>query len=259
MELNNDIDLLLKFINKTFCGYEKNYHFLLDKCDLFVFGGAIRDIVFFKTNQVRDLDIVVSGISNENLSTIFNRSIIRRTRFGGVNCLLRDVFLDIWSLEETWAIRKKYFTAEPKNLPYSVFLSTDGIIFDIKNKLFIESAFFKSFEKKEIDIVFEKNPFPALSILRAFVQKKKYNLSLSEKLCQYIIKYFQQEDEPLNDIYHIQKSHYGKEMLSVSQIIFEYKMICDLFDNKCEFETYDDTKSIEAQISLSYSSQYHSV
>jgi hypothetical protein len=260
VELNKKIDLLEKFVLKTFKGHEKNLDYLLSRSDLFVFGGAIRDIVFFDNDQVRDLDIVVVGLSNDNLANIFDRTIVRRTRFGGVNCLLKDVFLDIWSLEETWAMRKKHFDAKASNLPYSVFLSTDGIIFNIKNRQIIESAFIKSIEKKEIDIVFEPNPFPALSVLRAIVHKRKYNFSLSERLCEYIMNYFKQEDEPLKDICRVQKSHYGREMLSVDQILWEYKMICHLFGAKPEIETDDDIfiENVKLETDLSLFPQYHS-
>jgi len=212
------------FVRDSFRGHEDAFDLMFSKGQVLAFGGVPRDLLFFE-KPTRDLDLVVTGLTNDSLAKIFSRILIRRTRFGGLQCLLkRKRFLDIWSLEETWAFKKRILSPTIENLPLSVFLTTDAVVVDLKTGRLIESNFITyTFEKRRIEIVLEENPFPALCVLRAFVHRNKYDLGLSDRLQHYIHDFVINSDDPISQVVAAQKAHYSHDILPKSQLSVELR------------------------------------
>lgn len=187
--------------------------------ELTIFGGVIRDLVILADmKMIRDIDIVVSVASDDELLSIFGNVPSRRTRFGGFHCLLDGLQLDVWSLGGTWAFREGLLEPHVRNLPRSAFLSIDAVAVSLAAREIYEDRFFESIERKTIDIVLEKNPFPALCVLRSLVLRRKYNFLFSDSLRSYIREFWNTNENPLRALSEIQISHYGEQILSYRQI-----------------------------------------
>ena len=216
------LSLLDALMQKVFLNCEEIYDYINKKGEILIFGGALRDIYVWGNNKKsRDIDLVISGFSNSGLESLMKRSISRKTRFGGLQCVFNEYHVDIWGLDETWAFKEKYFEPKIENLPKSVFLSIDAVIYNLQSKKIYENGFYDSISKKEIDIVFEPNPYPALCIIRALVNRRKYDFNFSESLCDYIVKNFYEDPDIVKKLKDIQLSHYGIIKLTNAEIFNE--------------------------------------
>ena len=195
-------------VNRFFVRLEKNG-------DLILFGGAVRDIL---ANQVpRDYDVVVS-VDNSELETIVNTFQLssRRNRFGGYSMNLEGQLLDIWSLESTWAFREKFISPSVSNLTETVFFNIDSIAVNLSNEQVYASKFLEALETKFLDIILERNPYPDLCVLRAFVFEKRKHLRFSEQLIEYISKWVNRTVDPVNTLIEVQRKHYGFDALDMT-------------------------------------------
>lgn len=193
----------------------------------FLFGGVPRGIwVSGRASHIRDYDIVFSDESFAQLEGALGSKIIARNRFGGIKLLLNDTQFDIWPLSKTWAFREKLVgPATFENLPLTTFLNVDSIITELapqrgRKRAIYEAGFYRGIKYKLLDICLEQNPYPALCVARALRLAYTFDLSLSNKLCQYIINFANTpEAEGLEPT---QKKHYGRVLFSkedFSQII----------------------------------------
>ena len=67
----------------------------------FIFGGTLRDLMINGAATVpRDVDIVVDGLSIEDLSHALAPHVKRRTRFGGLHLEIQGWLFDIWPTKE---------------------------------------------------------------------------------------------------------------------------------------------------------------
>src|SRR4051812_35183717 len=72
----------------------------------FLFGSVIRNLLIGRPRPpVRDLDVVVGGVSTADLASYFGDQVARTTRFGGIHVDVRGVPLDVWPISDTWAFR----------------------------------------------------------------------------------------------------------------------------------------------------------
>ncbi|RPI16250.1 MAG: hypothetical protein EHM58_12225 [Ignavibacteriae bacterium] len=206
-----EITLVIDFIKEKFKGQDKLFEYIKSMGDIVVFGGVPRDLIFFKRNEIRDIDLVITDINNQIIEAIIGNKKNRKTRFGGLKCTINKTPFDIWALNDTWSFnhRKFKYKVRFENLPKSVFLSIDALIVNINTKQLIDYNFKKNFEKKIIDIIFEPNPFPALCVLRSFKYSKKYNFKLSDKLQAYIHSYLNNTYNVIEELSKMYISHYG--------------------------------------------------
>lgn len=149
-----------------------------------VLGGAIRDWTLGK--PPRDIDIVIDCPAS-NLEWLEDKYKAERNRFKGYYLLVGGVEFDIWALDTTWALRKeKSLNRSLDKIPNTVFLTMDAIGYRLDTKETIDSGFAKTFETKQLDIVFEPNPFPFMCVTRALLGMVKYDLSPTNNLIRYI-------------------------------------------------------------------------
>jgi hypothetical protein len=179
----------------------------------YLFGGLLRDIFVLGMKQgPRDIDVVVTNGSSEDLAHALHPYIRRRTRFGGFQLELNRWHFDIWPLESTWAfVTDKHLAATPENLPKTTFLNVEAVAVSLSGRgrvdRIYENGFFDAVRTRTLDINFEPNPYPALAAVRALATATKLGFSLSVRLATYIIKV--EESLGSEALVLAQDSHYG--------------------------------------------------
>jgi hypothetical protein len=178
-----------------------------------VFGGLPRDLVSgIGTSKIRDIDIVVHGVSPEDLADACAPWIRRRTRFGGLHLKVGDWPVDIWRLEDTWALRRNSLPLSLSQLPKTTFLTSESIAVSLhtqvgqERKVFAE-RFFESIASRVVDINYESNPYPELCVVRSLVTAFRLNVAIAPDLCVYIANVGAGMSR--TDLEAVQLSHYG--------------------------------------------------
>lgn len=197
------------------------------KSEIILFGGTVRDIYIDKIP--RDFDIVVNT-TDQNLEKIINKYRNDKNRFGGYRINIDGFDVDIWNLSNTWAFKNKFFKTSFRNLVKTVFFNADSIAININSKQIFENGFIEAFHKKELKILFEKNPYPELCVLRALVFIEKYSFSLSEDIKKYIKRWIINETDPILKLEYVRNTHYKNSSLKY----FNFKKYLNLIDIKYE-------------------------
>ncbi|WP_312921738.1 hypothetical protein [Empedobacter brevis] len=186
--------------------------------EVYIFSGVIRNFIL-NFRKIRDLDLVIS--CDKVVFEIFiEKYKYRKNSFGGYKILFENKSIDLWYLEDTWAIKNnliypKLFLNE--SLPETSFFNFSAVIFDVKSKEFIYNNKFRDFiQSKNLDIVLENNPLPQLCIVNIIYYKRNYLLDLSENTMKYYLKYFNDFDEEQYNL--IQLKHF-------SEVIYEYGLL----------------------------------
>lgn len=186
--------------------------------ELLLFGGAVRDFYENKYSLLpRDFDIVVNT-DLTNLDHCFKDLQYKRNRYGGYKLNFGTVNFDIWTLSSTWAFREQIIeNVSVKNLLKTVFFNFDAIVYNFESRTVYDGGYTKARENGCLDIILEQNPHPELCVLRAFVFKKKYNISFGHRLQKYInewVNSFDIWDDVTSTLEQTQLSHYGKKVCS---------------------------------------------
>lgn len=148
-----------------------------------VFGGAVRDWIVGKTP--RDIDIVID-CNIKNLS-ILDRYKGVKNKFGGYKLLVEGIEFDIWSLENTWALKNDTkFEKKLATIPFTAFLNLDAIAYRLDSQEIYENGFQRAMTSKVLDIMYEPNPYPFLCVSKALCALSKYDLSASDNLKRYV-------------------------------------------------------------------------
>lgn len=149
-----------------------------------VLGGAVRDWTLGK--PYRDIDIVIDCPAS-NLEWLKDKYKAEKNRFKGYYLSVSGVEFDVWALDTTWALRnEKSLDRSLDKVPSTVFLTMDAIGYRLDTKEIIDGGFASTFESKQLDIVFEPNPFPFMCVTRALLGLVKYDLRPADNLIRYI-------------------------------------------------------------------------
>lgn len=158
-------------------------HRLKSGGDVSILGGAIRD--WSLGRQPRDIDIVV-GCPAPKLEDLLQHK-AQKNRFGGFKIELNKVEFDIWSLDTTWAFKNDpKFNKKMEEVPETVFLNIDAIMFDLSGEKILDKGFGQAMETKTLDIVYAPNPYPYLCVSKALIALHKYDLRPSQRLSEFI-------------------------------------------------------------------------
>ncbi len=172
--------------------------------------------------DLRDIDIIIDVKNIDCWEEILKKYCPKRNSFGGYKLICSELIVDIWLLEETWAYREKYIVCGPEeyvqNLPETVFLNIDAIIYDLKRDIWYDEKYQEAMNCKIIDVVLEKNPQILLNIVRAMVLKKKYEMSFSERFTEIIRNQMEKNPNFVEELLEIQKARYQKTILSRDEI-----------------------------------------
>ena len=148
-----------------------------------VFGGAVRDWIVGKTP--RDIDIVID-CSTKSLS-LLDRYKGVKNKFGGYKLQVDGIEFDIWSLENTWALKNDAkFEKKLATIPFTAFLNLDAIAYRLDSQEIYENGFQRAMTSKLLDIMYEPNPYPYLCVSKALCALSKYELSASDNLKRYV-------------------------------------------------------------------------
>lgn len=194
--------------------------------DLVIFGGMVRDLFLFNITEFKsDIDLVTSASSREIFECIKNFNPVRN-KFGGYRLFHLGLPFDIWSLQDTWAIREGHVKGKTiEDLCKTTFFNCDAIIYDV----FIERihtcpGYRKSMLKKLLDINLKPNPSPQKMANKAIQMCMEKEFSLTIQLCQFVLEHAYKDAHSLNILTAIEKH------LETSNIPFGYnkQIIIDL-------------------------------
>lgn len=202
--------------------------------EILIFSGVTRD--FFlqkKSNDIRDLDLVVN-CHDKLLYQFLKKFKHTRNSFGGYKIRVDNLYIDIWKLEETWALKNSKIQLslfDSYSLPSTAFFNFSSIVYDYNNQMFIATSDFLRFlQTKKIDLVLEDNPLPELCIINSIYYKNKFNLELSNHLKEYIVNNFPKHSK--EDYQSIQIKHFKSELYSYGVLEVYYQMIKSSMMNK---------------------------
>lgn len=160
--------------------------------DTAVFGGMIRD---FNLNHARkfksDIDIVSVASANEIYQLIKPYSPVKN-KFGGFRFCIYDRLFDIWSLEDTWAIKQGFVSgSQLADLCSTTFFTLDSAIFTLNNKQVITSKKYRQHVQQRIlSINLPQHPSYQSMAVRAVRMTLKNNLAMDPGLCEFVMTYF---------------------------------------------------------------------
>lgn len=148
-----------------------------------IFGGSLRDWTLGKTP--RDIDIVLDCPAKA--LEFLNAFKAEKNRFGGYYLKVGGTEFDIWNLEATWALKHNpKFEKKLETLPKTTFFNMDAITYRLDTKAFQDEGFTQAITSKQLDIVYEPNPFPFLCVSKALIALSRYELAPSPNLKRYI-------------------------------------------------------------------------
>lgn len=188
--------------------------------DLLLFGGAVRE--FFNSNFrviPRDFDIIVNS-TIKDFERCFRGIPYKKNQFGGYKLNVDGLIFDIWGLSSTWAFKEKKITEVRKeNLPKTVFLNYDSIVYNLCTGDLYDEGFSKAKKDKLLDILLEENPFPELNILRSLVFNKRDKMNYSDCLLSYISDWCKKHNGyEVQLLLEAQNKHYGREYMTKYEI-----------------------------------------
>jgi hypothetical protein len=169
----------------------------------------------------RDLDVVISGATGDEIeralstSRFLKASSIRRTRFGGIKVSSAQFELDVWALEDTWAL--KQVSLLPPTfalLPTTTFLNVEAVAVCFTRRPFVVYSynFFEAMADRQVDVNFEENPFPALCAARSLAITRKLRFDLGPRLRKYLLQ--SSSSISRSEFINAQVSHYGEVVCS---------------------------------------------
>lgn len=158
----------------------------LSQCgDVYVIGGALRDLAFFGADRrpTSDIDIVVTG-SSSDVDRIARNLQATQNRFGGYGIKSGGMKVDFWAFENTWA--KVHRQAEIKkvdDLLKSTFFDWDAILYNVFDKKIIAKPNYVDIMRgRVIEINLLSNPSPHGNLVRALRRLVMYDLRPGKRL-----------------------------------------------------------------------------
>lgn len=138
--------------------------------DVFVFGGALRDISLWGAPHFSsDVDIVVSVHDEQAYFEILRKFEAEQNKFGGHRLRLDRWNFDVWEIARTWAFTTG--VVEPKShlsLLETTFFNWDAILYDWQAaSLHHGQSYFSDLSAKYLELVLEENPNHLGSFVRS--------------------------------------------------------------------------------------------
>ena len=182
--------------------------------DALVFGGFLRDLMLFAGRAIpRDIDLVVQSSEPAGLSKALSGYLRRRTRFGGYVLGNKGWRLDVWPIEQTWALREGLIdSVGPEGLVRSTFLNLEAVAVSLRSRgrggrRVYDHGFFEGVRDRLLDINLEENPYPELCIVRSLITAASLNFGLSMRLVGYIDTH--SRSIGVDSLLEVQERHYG--------------------------------------------------
>ncbi len=192
------------------------------ECDVYIFSGVIRNY-FLKISDNRDIDIIYDGVID--IEKYFQGYKWRKNSFGGYKLSIDDTSIDLWQLQNTWALHYQgtFDFDLAKFIPNTSFFNFASIVFSYNENRFIFTIHFQRFLRdRKIELAFAPNANVGLCIVNSLYYADNLKLRLGDKL----IRYIKQKSLRISNNYeNAQLKHFGKILYTPKQII---KRINDL-------------------------------
>lgn len=181
--------------HEKFCSHLEQ----LPNIEIGIFGGAIRD--WYLEKEPKDIDLVIKN-SGPEYNEFIKKYRPGHNNFGGNVIVINRTLFDIWKLEET-----KPFTygidipVQPSwgNLIKSVPFNIDSIVTVLYHQTY-QYKFFEGLEEnKIIEFVNKINPNPGKIARRALKFIKKYDLSLSKEVADFVAEHKYEQKYEINE------------------------------------------------------------
>lgn len=189
---------------------------LSERCDVYVFSGVIRNY-FLKITDNRDIDIIYDG--EIEIETYFKDFKWRKNSYGGYKVSIDDLSLDIWQLQNTWALHYQgtFDFDLAKFIPQTSFFNFSSIVFWYNENKFIFTVHFERFLRdKEIELAFAPNANVGLCIVNSLYYSDKLKMRLGHKLVKYVKQKYARGS---NDYEKVQLEHFGMILYTPKDII----------------------------------------
>lgn len=164
-----------------------------DLIEVALFGGAIRDMFLFGyISKESDLDFVVK-CDKYVLKKVIEKYNPKENKFGGFRFEFGGRVIDIWSLSETWAIKKGFVSNNDgmMDLLATTFFNVDAAYYRIfEETLICSKKFREGILEKSLDVNFEENPSPKSIYKRIEKFSSSKNFELKSSVKDYLCKHF---------------------------------------------------------------------
>jgi predicted nucleotidyltransferase len=137
--------------------------------DVFVFGGALRDISLLGAPRFNsDVDTVVQVHDSDAFMDILGRHASIQNKFGGHRVRFGRWNFDVWEVARTWAFSTGAVEARsPLSLLETTFFNWDAILYDWRfGSLHHGQNYFSELSDKYLELVLEDNPNTVGALVR---------------------------------------------------------------------------------------------
>lgn len=189
---------------------------------VYIFSGIIRDFFLHSSRASRDIDIVISARTLDNIMVDAAKVM---NQFGGAKINKNGLTIDMWCLSKTWGIRKKKISSTPESLIQTSFFNFSSILYDYRNHIFVVGdAFLEFMNKRMLDYVYEENPYPDLCVVNTLYYSQKLKCGISNRLKSWIMRH--EKETLFHEYEEVQKKHFGRVLYDNKSIEEFIKSIC---------------------------------
>ncbi|MGH2377658.1 MAG: hypothetical protein ACRDGT_04215 [Candidatus Limnocylindria bacterium] len=211
-----------------------------------LFGGTLRSLLISRLykdrpGRPRDIDLVVAGPPFAEVEERFGDLISRRTRFGGIHLQKAESSFDVWAVWDTWAFREQATEPSFEALPYTTPFNLEAIAVDAwvapgrPRRIYAgDDQFFRGLLSRTIELNYPRNPYPALTAIRAIVLGAETHFSVGPALAKFVAQ-VGAELEPA-EIEDVQRQHYGYVRLSGGTVRMLIDLVAQRADSRLAFE-----------------------
>lgn len=159
--------------------------------DCAIFGGMLRDLALVGGRGFSsDIDVVLADSDAIQLEQWLcqQKLAFQRNRYGGFAIRLDKWLMDIWALQDTWALQQQSVVAPTFDaLLQTTFFSWDAIVYDCSAKqLLCAPNYFDALQQGVVDMNFEPNPNLLGITVRCLRLLVLQQASLSLRLAQFL-------------------------------------------------------------------------
>jgi hypothetical protein len=162
--------------------------------NVFLCGGAVRDLLLSNKFIPRDLDIILGPwLDLDHIADLFADHHVRKNCYGGLSIRVEQHSVDVWLLYKTWAYEKSFVEVRDFiDYPKTTFLNVDAIAVELfsfkqQKRRIYEKGFFDAILNKTIEINLEENANPPVAVARAINIARKFRFAIGPKLAKYIV------------------------------------------------------------------------
>lgn len=168
-------------------------------------GGLLRSLVIGE--PPRDIDVITLGPIPPD--TVAGAS---QNAFRGYKLSLHKVSVDLWSVNDTWAVKEGLFPPTAEGLIKSFFFNSEAVAIDPYNHQVVEAGFIDALRNGKLEILSSRPPFPPprFQVMRAAVLCGKYGWRVGPKLREFI----KEANSAPNEVWSLHRRYYGKTIIS---------------------------------------------